>query len=89
MRLQQRLYQQLMSDESMPSKSTKSIEQQTGALVEAAAGRKALIVVDGARSLSDRVVLCFISLRRHLQIVGTPSTSNILMWATLRPSCSW
>ena len=45
--LQQRLYQQLTDDSSMPAKSSKSIEQQAGALKKAAAGKVVLVVLDG------------------------------------------
>jgi hypothetical protein len=47
LQLQQRLYQQLTDDGSMPAKSSTSIEQQAGALKKAAVGKVVLVVLDG------------------------------------------
>jgi hypothetical protein len=47
LRLQQRLYQQLTDDGSMPAKSSKSTEQQAEALKKAAVGKVVLVVLDG------------------------------------------
>jgi hypothetical protein len=47
LQLQQRLYEQLTDDASMPGKWSTSIEKQTGALKKAAAGKVVLVVLDG------------------------------------------
>ena len=47
LQLQQRLYQQLNNEDSMPAKLSTSIEQQAGALKKAAAGKVVLVVLDG------------------------------------------
>ena len=45
--VQQRLHEQLADSERIASKSTGSAEQQKDALVKAAAGQDALVVLDG------------------------------------------
>ena len=47
LRLQQKLYQQLTGEESMPGKLSTSMELQAQALKRAAAGKVVLVVLDG------------------------------------------
>ena len=77
LRLQRRLFEQLANDESIPTKSSKSIEQQRAALAKVAKGKCTLIVLDDVWDalhqqhfdvIDHRIHCCFFGVRPLITI---------------------